>query len=364
MLKKRALHFGVSLILTALLLFAVFREHGIDGFISLLWGVDLSYLMIYLGLGLLGVCFRAVRYRIILDAVTGKSEVITISQAVIVTFIRNAFVDFLPARLGEVIYLYVLRRYGVSLVTGVSSFAICLVFDVVVVSILFLAAFAFSTLFSAERFSISSESLSLLSWLGIFLVVLLPFLVLLLLRYPDRILSMLHHGVLTLNRKWAGKKYWRFCSENIESFSRGFSLFAEAGRIAPLLVITFLLRLTKYSSLYFLLIAVVMQYGVHAQDLTPFRVLSAFFFAEASASLPVSGVMGFGAYEGVWTQIFSVSCEPCSRIPSVPSVAFAVHLITQVKGYSLGFLGLFVFWLGLLIGNRTGVDKTSVHGGT
>ena len=66
----------------------------------------------------------------------------------------------------------------------------------------------------------------------------------------------------------------------------------------------------------------------------------AFVSAEASASLPISGLMGFGAYEAVWSLIFSFSEV---EIPSLTVLIFAIHIITQVIGYSLGFLALIVF---------------------
>lgn len=66
----------------------------------------------------------------------------------------------------------------------------------------------------------------------------------------------------------------------------------------------------------------------------------AFITAEAASSLPVSGVMGFGAYEGAWAAVLGITG---GRIPSTATVIFSVHLITQLVAYSAAGVAFAVF---------------------
>ena len=70
-----------------------------------------------------------------------------------------------------------------------------------------------------------------------------------------------------------------------------------------------------------------------------------FIFAEAAASLPFSGLMGFGAYEGAFSIIMKATNN---IIPAEITVVFVVHLITQIVGYTIGILGALAF----VISNR------------
>ena len=79
-----------------------------------------------------------------------------------------------------------------------------------------------------------------------------------------------------------------------------------------------------------------------SRDINPLLSTFAFVIAEGVASLPISGFFGFGAYEGAWGMIFSLAHI---KIPSVTSVIFAVHLITQMVAYIYGLIGFLMFLL-------------------
>ena len=64
--------------------------------------------------------------------------------------------------------------------------------------------------------------------------------------------------------------------------------------------------------------------------------------AESSASLPVSGIAGFGAYEGVWAFTFEFLGFP-EKIAQLTAISH--HLFTQLYGYSIGALALMLLLL-------------------
>jgi uncharacterized membrane protein YbhN (UPF0104 family) len=112
-----------------------------------------------------------------------------------------------------------------------------------------------------------------------------------------------------------------------------------------------LIRLGKYLSLYLLLLALANQYGPEVQQrLSLGLVLFSLVAAEASASLPISGLAGFGAYEGVMMFVLRQAGLEPSQASLLP---VTLHLITQSIDYSLGSLAL---WRLAVLGRRRGAD--------
>jgi uncharacterized membrane protein YbhN (UPF0104 family) len=81
--------------------------------------------------------------------------------------------------------------------------------------------------------------------------------------------------------------------------------------------------------------------------------------AELSSSTPVSGIGGFGAYEGVWAGAFYLLGYP--RELAMLS-GLSAHVITQVFGYTLGVFALIVL-MAPLLRRRHEKQKTLREGG-
>jgi len=135
--KKEPIHLLCSLAITVLLLFCVFRELAPNDFFELLKQVDRSLVLSYAGLSLIALVLRALRYGVLLRSIESVSCP-NLTKLLTVTAVRNTLVDFFPARLGELSYVYILNRYGVSVLSGFSSFAVCLVLDLVLLFAVFL----------------------------------------------------------------------------------------------------------------------------------------------------------------------------------------------------------------------------------
>ena len=81
--------------------------------------------------------------------------------------------------------------------------------------------------------------------------------------------------------------------------------------------------------------------------------------AELSASLPVSGIAGFGAYEGTWTFVFQL-LGYSEKLSVVTSISH--HLITQVYGYGLGALAMLVLLLPVMDSSERQISSISRKG--
>jgi len=97
------------------------------------------------------------------------------------------------------------------------------------------------------------------------------------------------------------------------------------------------IKLGKYLSLYLLLMGIAGQWPAAAARLSLHLVIFALVAAEATASLPISGIAGFGAYEGVMMATFRQAGLSAGQGAMIP---FSLHLCTQALDYTLGGLAL------------------------
>ena len=276
----------------------------------------------------MGILFRAERYRYVINSISGES--ISRAKFIILTSVRNALVDFFPARLGEASYLYMLNRLGVSVLKGVSSFGLCLALDLIV--LLALLSLLFVGTYSLREFD------------SLIIIVLLSGVSFVFVYNLEKVIDVVIFILNWIDKNFCFLKRARdFIQDSILKIRSDIVQVKVDGLFVKLIFLTAGLRFAKYTSLYILLCAVVYQWGLGVEDLKPFEAVIAFISAEASASLPISGFMGFGAYEGAAAAGISLSCgEACSEVPTL-AVVFSVHLITQITGYSVGAIGALAF---------------------
>lgn len=332
------LHFILSLVVTTVLLGVVFSDLTTKDFMTLISGIDQKMLCAYFILSIVGLAARTWRYRLMLSGTLKNQGVPSYGRLLVVSTVRNALVDLLPARIGELSYLYLTTRYQVPLVSGIATLGLGVVFDLVVLAgviFCFLLLASFFAWEGGQSILVISPHVALLVSGGVcvLLIVLVRYLAPFLCIVGER----LHKSGSSTSQKRLGEKF--------SEIGRAVHALIYSGYLLPVLCSTLVLRVAKYGSLYVLLLAVVKQWGLGFHELGVMGVISAFILAEASAMLPVSGLMGFGAYEGTWSAVFGLVCgETCQHVPTL-AVSFVVHVITQVFACSLGAIAAFVFFL-------------------
>ncbi len=342
--KRQRLHFAISVIVTGTFLYFALRGDGGGQVLTILQNVDLRGVAFYVMLSMFGLVVRAWRYRLLLTSALGQLGCPSIPRLLIVTAIRNAFVDLLPARLGEVVYVYVLNRYGVRAATGASTFGFCIALDIIILFMLVLVFLLFGMVLAGTGESSIAQLLgenALLTAIVVAALILLLsgliFLIPKILRACCRLLNRISRAV---SHRPVLRRAVLWVEENTENIATDLDKIEHGGKLPQLALLTILLRLTKYGSLYVLLLAVVGQWGLTFNDFNFGLTTVAFIIAEASSSLPISGIMGFGAYETSWGLVFHLAEV---NLPHAAKVALVVHLITQIKGYSVGMLAMAFF---------------------
>jgi len=315
------------IVLSVLLAAAVFvylARHTSPGEVfRIIRSADRQGLFLFVVLSLLMSIFRTWRYRLVLATSGHRPPRIPLFLVVLV---RNFLSDLLPARLGTLSYVYLATtRLGIPLSGSASSFALSFLFDIAALVPMIAAAAIVAVSAQLEwdtgRIVLLALLVAVCSGLA---VALLPAF----LGTAGRVIRSLPLP----DTRWRARG-----QEIVDGVRREIVAAKEAGIFLRLFLLSVLVRLAKYASLGVLLAALLRGSGHESSLLPPWKVFLGIVSSEMSASLPVSGIAGFGAYEGTWAAAFTLLGMPASL---AATTGISHHLFTQVYGYSLGALAL------------------------
>jgi len=325
----KTLLFLISLVVTVAIFVWIFASIDLKQVSDLVYKADGAAILAFLLASLATSFFRAWRYSVLLGAVGYQPKRLSLY---LVTLVRNLFSDLLPARIGTLMYVYlVTNRLGVPLAAASSSFSLAFIFDFIAIAPLLLIA----TLTLAPGGAIS------FGWL---------------------LAGSLIFGALSLLALFALPWSLKFIREFLQKRSQSDSADGFLGRAITglrhiekaviesikakvyfqTLCLSVLVRLGKYSTLYLLLYAMLKPLGYSVVSLPPAKVFLGLVSAELAASLPIAGPAGLGAYQGAWAFTFALLGYEQS-IAKATSVSH--HLFTQAYGYSLGTLAMLLLCL-------------------
>lgn len=330
---------AVSIVLMALLLTQV-RTADVAGVLA---GLSLPGFAAYAAVSLAGAVLRAGRYRLLLRPGPPRWGPILLT-----TFVRNSFIDLLPARIGSLSFIYIAnRRLGFELERATSAFAISFVYD-----FLTLGPFVMAAVLFAGGAAGATGGPVLLGIAAAFLAAWI--LVLWRIEAAGRLVLAIFLRAARLFG-WAGQRRVAAAAARI---SRTIEVIHESksrGETLRLLGLSLLIRGAKYASLYLLLAALLR--GAVGGILGFWTMILGLTGAELTSVLPVKGLAGFGTWESAWALTYRLlGVEPRLAILS----GIGVHLLTNLYEYGLGLLGLAVLALPLL--RRRGARRSVARG--
>ncbi|OGL45589.1 MAG: hypothetical protein A2161_10690, partial [Candidatus Schekmanbacteria bacterium RBG_13_48_7] len=318
-------YYVLSLLVSVVIVWYLFTKIDFVELCNLLIHIHLqgfiAYLATYAGL----IVFRALRFHILVGS--GK---ISFPEMILVTMVRNLFVDLLPARLGALSYIYILtRRFGFAFEIGAASLLLSFLFDfLVMVPLLLIAILAAGTegnIFLNPVF-LSFSGLFLLIFI-IAVIYIVPILRIVL-KTSDWILKCLHLNHLNMVQ---------FLKEKFRLVIIQTQIIKDRGIFSTILVISILVRLFKYASLYYLLYSLLFNEGIMLYNLDFWKVFLCSAGAELSAMLPIQGIAGIGTWAAAWSLVFkAMGFEERLAVLS----GLGVHLVTQVVEYTIGIAAI------------------------
>lgn len=324
----KAVSLALAAALTAGLFYYLLRTTSWADWTAMWAGVDHRYLAVYVGMFASVMLLKAVRYRMLLKASEGEAAP-GLGDLTLLTFVSNLFVDLLPARSGSLAYVVFLnQKLDVRLAACFSSMAFAIVFDVIGMLPLLLAAIL------GHQMGPGGGNPWLWVALGALAVAGLTALALM-----DRVLGLAGRLLVV----WTGRladpesrlvRALARLGEELEHIARDMAKVKAQGVFWPLLGVSAAIRVGKYLSLYLLILGLAAQWGPETTGrLTLGLVLLSLVLAEATASLPISGLAGFGAYEGV--MIFTL--RQAGLDPTQAAILpVTLHLLTQTLDYTTG----------------------------
>ncbi len=301
---------GITIALVAILL----SQIEVSDVITTLAGIDPLYLIAGFILYICSYFFRALRFHILLNKEVGLRDLFNI------VCVHNMVNNILPARTGELSYIYLLKKlHNKKTGEGISTLLVARVFDFIIISFLFFI--------SALMIRDLSDIVSKIIWaiVGLLMFVLLLFLALvfydetfidIIRRFANRIGALRFSLVRYLLRKGA---------ETVQSFK----LIKSKKLFGYVFVTSMIIWCFQYSMLYILTNAMNI-------NLSFFEVLFGSTFAFFTTVLPIQGIGGFGTIEGGWT------------------VGFIAVGLTKEAAISSGFAYHIIIWIYFLLLGRSG----------
>jgi len=331
---RKTVSTSLSLLVSAGLLAVLFSRIQMSDLILLFSRIHIPSLLGYFAAALAASWLRAWRYRCLLSP-----NPITRRDILLVTFIRNLFVDLFPARIGSLSYIYVLnRRLKFSFETAASTFVVGFIFDFltlgpfVILSVLMVGLGA--TMLSGPVLLIAAMFFLLLT--GVILWKIIPLAQIFLTLFRN-IMSRFHLD----SQKWA-----RLALEKILMTITELERIRKRRIHTRILLLSLAIRAAKYISLYLLLLSLLRSFGLFMPDISFSKTILGITGAELTGALPVKGLAGFGTWESAWALTFNLLGIESSGSHSVNLAVLSgigLHLITNIFEYSLGILS--ILWL-------------------
>jgi glycosyltransferase 2 family protein len=290
-------------------------------------GMYMPTLIMALLIMLISNFFRAYRNNILVG-----SERIGMMDMFLVAMIRNAFNMVLPARTGELSYVYVLtRRFRLPLEIGVSTLMVALIFDLVIVFSLIVISII---IVGINTYAISSV-------LVILIAAALLAASLLILLYLANIIDLILAGYrkLLVRFKVKEKSPVYGIYKKILDISGNLKIIRGRRIYWKVYLSSIAIRILKFTSYYLIIHAILYPMGYSLSDLNYWVILLATVAAEISAVLPTHALAGFGTYEGAFALAFILLgfSEEISII-----VGFNYHLVVLLYTVLLGIISMII----------------------
>jgi len=314
--KKVLLSIVIALILVTFLLIQI----DIIDLFNVLSSIPPSFIVLGFILYVLSYFFRALRFRILLD---GE---ISIRDLFSIVCVHNMVNNILPARTGELSYVYLTRKLH-NKKTGevITTLLVARVFDFITVSLLFfISAFMIQNLPAIIMKAI---------WIIAVFLVLVVFMLISLIYFGEEFIYLVKRIVARFERNNRMINYAMRKGEEIVEFSGGLTKVV----ILRSFFVSFGMWITSY------MVALVLITGMRL-NLNIFEILICTSFLVFTTILPIQGILGLGSTEGAWSiafLIFGISKEVAI------SASFGLHIISLCYLLILGFYGIKKLELGL-----------------
>lgn len=316
---KNYIKIAVGIALTVVLVWILSKQAKLSEVLTLLKGLPISVLLISFALYMCGHVLRAVRFYQLLEWKGSFHEMFSI------VCLHMLFVNTMPARTGEVSYLYMTKKRDVPLTKGAPVLILVSLLDIVAVALILFV----SILFAGSL----SPALSKISYWVAGLLLLILIVTFSLGAFSGPMLGALHKFFSRLG--FGGKKAVKWMFEKGEEVSKSFKMLNSPKVFAVNLAYSLLIWVFRFAFFYLITRALGVSIGLWA-------CIIGITLPIVSTFLPLQGIGGFGTLEGVWTLAFVAL--GVSKEAAVLS-GFGFHIVFLVFTAVAGLYGFIALWL-------------------
>ncbi len=260
------------------------------------------------------------------------SDRIRLIDLFFVSHLRNAFNMVLPARTGELSYVYVLKKkFQFPIGIGASTLAVGLIFDLVIVFSLIIISII---IVGIGRYAISSGTV-----MAIAAALLAASLGLLffLSRLVGLAIRVIHWLLAKTN--WQKNKVVDYLYTKLVETNQNIKAIQARKIYGRVYVLSVVIRIVKFSIYYFMIHALMQPMGYDFAQLNYWAIFLATAAAEISAVLPTHALAGLGTYEFAFVAVFTMLGF---REDIAIIVGFNYHIINLLFTVLLGVLSTII----------------------
>ncbi len=329
--KKRHLTILLSALLSAGLMYYLYRDFNFLELFSDLKNINKYYLLSFIGIYLCTVFIRTFRYWFLVG-----THNIGFFPIFLTTIVRNMFVDLLPARLGSISYIIILKKkFNIDYDIGAVSLGLSIFFDIAVMFPLLLMAVIYML------YHIGSDVINIDYNLYIAVLLMVNIVFIIAIFFLDRLILMAKKITDYFSNLLRLRSY-KVPKIILEFLDRIFADIIKAKKNRTyflIFILSFALRILKYMGLYFLLLAIVFPFGLeNYENLSFFSSFLGTAATEMSEFLPIKGIGGIGTWHFVWAKTFEFL--NILDFELAKKAGIMLHTITQLIEYSAGIIVL------------------------
>ena len=309
-MKGKAIKIILGVLITLFLVYFFMTQISVKDILELFKRISLSLFMLGFILYALSYLVRAFRFKILLNSK------LRLKQLFHIVALHTAMNNILPARTGELSYIYLITKQDIKGAKAASSLIISRIFDSITIILIFLT----SIFFLENVPKVISSSLSIV-YTMLFIILLLFFV---LIFFGDVVVKLCKK---MYNLVGGGKsKFVKRVFGIVERILDDFKLIRSRRKIVALSALSILIWLLQYSTLYVIIISS----GI---SISVVSIIVSITLMNLSAALPIQGIGGFGTIEVSWVLgliLFGVAKEV-----AIP-IAFFNHIIIIIYFMVLG----------------------------
>jgi len=318
-MNKKTVKTILAIILTAVLVWLLSSQVNLVETFGLIKSLPLQILLASFGLYILGHIGRAVRFYRLLGWKTGFHELFSI------VCLHNLFINTLPARTGEVSYLYMTQKRDVPLTKAGSVLVIARVLDMISISLILVFAVSFTESLPAVLTAFSQ-------WIIILLLVCLFFLFMAV-YFGTNVIEVLQK--VSGKFKFGESKKVQWLLEKGMEIAESFTVLKSRWKFLEHLSYSLFIWGVRFVLFWLILFGLGIEIGI-------WLGIIGITLPMISTFLPIQGLGVFGTFEGVFAGSFILlGVATQTAILS----GFAFHIVFLTYAIVMGLYGFVVLTL-------------------